>query len=85
MARRSNQMGGRRTMADIRPTSDRSRTHYMLNDFVIDKMNHFLSSGGPWVKLEKKVAVLQAQMWLVLAGIGVLVGLMGSLIVVVIK
>jgi len=57
----------------------------MLNDFVIDKMNHFLSSGGPWVKLEKKVAVLQAQMWLVLAGIGLLVGLMGSLLVVVIK
>ena len=44
-----------------------------------------MSPQGPWVKLEKKVAVLQAQMWLVIAGIGVLVGLMGSLIVMVIK
>ena len=44
-----------------------------------------MSPQGPWVKLERKVAVLQAQMWLVLAGIGRQVGLMGSLLVVVIK
>ena len=68
----------------MRPVQ-RNSAGQMFADHVIDKMNHFLSSGGPWVKLERKVAVLQAQMWLVLAGIGLLVGLMGSLLVVVIK
>ena len=57
----------------------------MFADNVIDRMNYFMSPQGPWVKLERKVAVLQAQMWRVLAGIGLLEGLMGSVLVVVMK
>ena len=68
----------------MRPVQ-RNSASQMFADNVIDRMNHFMSPQGPWVKLERKVAVLQAHMWLVLAGIGLLVGLMGSLLVVVIK